>query len=776
MKLQIMKMGDEYMSIIILKPQQTEIIYDHAANVFQDFFEKVTGTHLEICVTDDGISDLVVIGSDAVNDYLMNEMLALHIGDLGIQYGTDDYCMYTYQNQGRRVLVLAGGRGRSTLYAVYDYFERYANCHYFWDGDVIPQTAALPMENINVVEKPRFFYRGLRYFAHRGLKRFQAEHWSFEDWKQEIDWMIKKRLNFFMLRIGMDDIWQRSFPEDVPYPEEFRTIDGIDASGYNDRSDFWTLKYRGELKIKVLEYAREMDLMYPTDCGTMTHWYSRTPVEFLERKKPSFMNQDVEQYTASDTGKVFDITQKENMDYYMHLTETMVNEHEKSTALFHTIGLGERKMYEDKDKNLALKRMVYRRIAENIRQRYPDSKLMLASWDFPGWWSSEDVASLLREFDPERTILLDYTSENSDPEYSFLKWDVVGKFPWVFGLFHAYESESELRGPYYRTDERLKIAAEDSYCKGMIFWPELSHSDPLVLEYLSQNSWSPLAKTVEKITEEFCDHRYGKHAEKMNVCWQRLLPFIELGEWGNIDEAQGVERIDASWYAHQDIWPKLTVFSEAPDSKNDLLKEYFVEKMSKTRFMVDDIVYSLELLASDAEAFSDTFILRDSVDLARTVLGRFLNYIIIKSLIKKEDKEYIGYLKQQYLGSMDIMSELLSLNSDFSIYDTLKTLEATAPTNPDFEITLKRNITNAYCSQPAYELVQQIYKAEGEAFFNSLLESKGDTDLNISEQYKAIFDTFMNTPLKDMQPFSIPQVDVVFLKVAAAIKELSKIL
>jgi len=189
------------------------------------------------------------------------------------------------------------------------------------------------------------------------------------------------------------------------------------------------LKYRGELKIKVLEYARELDLMYPTDCGTMTHWYSRTPIEFLENKKPTFADQEVAHYTGSDTGKVFDFTKKENMDYYMKLTETMVNEHEKSTALFHTIGLGERRMYKDKDKNFALKLIAYRRIAENIRKRYPQSKLMLASWDFCGFWSSQEVASLFRELDPEHTILLDYSSDMNDPKHSFLTWGVVGKFP-----------------------------------------------------------------------------------------------------------------------------------------------------------------------------------------------------------------------------------------------------------------------------------------------------------------------------------------------------------
>lgn len=211
----------------------------------------------------------------------MNEVIELRIDSLGIRYGTDDYCIRSLDDKNRNVLILAGGRGRSTLYAIYDYFERYLNCHYFWDGDVLPHSDIIPMREINVVESPRFQYRGLRYFAHRGLKRFQAEHWSFEDWKQELDWMVKKRLNFFMLRIGMDDVWQRVFPDDVPYPEKYMNIEGVDAKGFDDRSDFWTLKYRGELREKILEYARLLDLTYPTDCGTMTHWYSRTPEAFF---------------------------------------------------------------------------------------------------------------------------------------------------------------------------------------------------------------------------------------------------------------------------------------------------------------------------------------------------------------------------------------------------------------------------------------------------------------------------------------------------------------
>jgi hypothetical protein len=72
----------------------------------------------------------------------------------------------------------------------------------------------MPFDRIDISESPRFDYRGLRYFAHRSLHRFHAEHWSFEDWKREIDWCMKKRLNLMMLRIGQDDLFQKAFPKD----------------------------------------------------------------------------------------------------------------------------------------------------------------------------------------------------------------------------------------------------------------------------------------------------------------------------------------------------------------------------------------------------------------------------------------------------------------------------------------------------------------------------------------------------------------------------------
>ena len=212
---------------------------------------------------------VVLVGNDAVNSAVAELYLNEEICGFGIRYCTDDYCIRGLDNGGKKLLILAGGRPRSTIYAVYRYFECFCNCHWFWDGERL-STCELPIKDVELLESPRFEYRGIRYFAHRSLHRFQAEHWSLDDWQAELDWMLKKRLNLFMLRIGMDDLFQKAFPEIVPYPERDEPLPEA-GEGYDNRSLFWSLEYRGELRKKILKYAFERDLIHPEDCGTVSH-------------------------------------------------------------------------------------------------------------------------------------------------------------------------------------------------------------------------------------------------------------------------------------------------------------------------------------------------------------------------------------------------------------------------------------------------------------------------------------------------------------------------
>lgn len=757
----------------ILLPECGEKAYKTAALAFQNMYYQVTGVTLPLISEPDLNSDLIVIGSDAVNDFTAQAFAEGWIDSFGIRYGTDDYAIYSARQNGHTFLFLAGGRGRSTLYAVYDYFERAAGCHYYWDGDVIPHHDVLPLTGFHITEKPRFEYRGLRYFAHRGLHRYQAEHWSLDDWKQEIDWMVKRRLNYFMLRIGMDDLFQRTFPETVSYPSATQRLPEAEKEGYDDRTLFWSLEYRGVLRKKLLDYAFERDLIHSEDCGTMTHWYSRTPLEYLDKIQPKLLGQESPGYNER-TGLCWDPRVRENMDAYFKLTETYVEQFGKP-ELFHTIGLAERTIFEDRRQNMNLKLLTYRRILQRIHEKYPTAKTLIASWDFIGWWQSDEVERLIQEFDPERTIILDYTSEHDDPACAFPSWNIMGKFPWIFGIFHAYEAQNCLRGPYDITKSRLMAARRDPFCKGMIFWPELSHSDPLILEYLTRNAWAPEQLDIEPLAESFCMERYGLFGAQMNHAWQAYLPLIKLVGWGSYSRRTSDDpdyvKYCHNWHDNRstlvDIlneWDKYVL----PEKEEPLLHanrerwEHIIALARPHRSRIHATLEALYALSEDS--LENAFVRRDVMDLAHSLLEQITHYGMLYLALQcarfadgADNGEVILRQCHAVYAVSEIIASLLACHEDYSMNATLDGLKAAAPVNPIYETTLKHNLVNGYCRQAAYEPWKFLYLDEQKVYFDWINRQitqnvRGIWSRDTAKQRAALYQTFMDRPLATMRP------------------------
>ncbi len=176
--------------VIARNPERSQRI---AAEEFAKMHEKVTGYRPAIATEAAGRGPFVFIG--------------IPDADMAFEGECDSYYI---RSKGAN-LTIAGKNVRSTLYGVFDFFRRRAGAAYFWDGDVFERRAALDFSNLDVFERSRFEYRACQYFAHRGLTRFNAEHWGFEDWKREIDWAVKNRLNVIRLCLGIEDIFQR-FP------------------------------------------------------------------------------------------------------------------------------------------------------------------------------------------------------------------------------------------------------------------------------------------------------------------------------------------------------------------------------------------------------------------------------------------------------------------------------------------------------------------------------------------------------------------------------------
>jgi len=442
------------------------------------------------------------------------------------------------------------------------------------------------------------------------------------------------------------------------------------------------------------------------------------------------------------------------MDLYRDLTEVSVREYSPDCRLFHTIGMAERNMYENREDNLRLKLFSYRKIAQSIREKWPASTLMLASWDFVGWWKSEEVQALMRELDPARTLILDYTSEIDDPNESFLNWGVVGKFPWIFGIFHAFESQCTLRGPYDRTDERLRTAKDDPFCKGMIFWPELSHSDPLILEYLTENAWSPLEMSVEELITRFCQRRYASLAPQMDRIWQTVLPLIKLDDWGGFTHRKpgdpDYEKFTSNFGdggVGINIWAHIEHrFPYAARAEKSLPN--VVYHLNQAQSLIQTACEVLALLA-DLPETDAPFILRDRLDIARLIVGRTMNRILLRVALMKEKSDARDHLLDSFFALMDILGGMLSLHEDYSMYATLLHLNETEPVPAHFETTLKNNAINGYCRQHVTEMVNCLYPAECHLTLDPLYLRAQKTDTSLT--HADVERRFMETPLAEMQ-------------------------
>ena len=698
----------------ILLPKD-EGIYRISADEISKYWRLATGVQLESTLEDDG-GDLIVIGSDAVNAFTHAKIIEKVIPQFSMATGTDAYSIRSAcEPNGRKLLFLAGARPRAILYAVYRFFELRADCRYFWDGDIVPHTNDIDITGLDVTEAPRFSYRGLRYFAHRSLTRFQAEHWDLDDWKKEIDWILKKRLNLFMLRIGLDDLFQKAFPDIVHYPKDY-VVPEAKPRSYDDRTLFWSLEYRGELRKALLAYTRERDLMHPEDVGTMTHWYSRTPNEYLDAVKPDFIPQVTGGYSEK-TGLVWDIRQDKNLDAYFKLTETHIREY-GAPDMFHTIGLAERRCYDDREANQQMKLYTYRRIQSKLREKYPNAPLLIGSWDFSMYWQPEEVRDLLKELDPANTFIFDYISDTDDEKRNFQNWDIIGRFPWFYGIFHAYESNSEQRGNYEAIAQRLPLATRDPMCKGLVFWPENSHADTLMLEYMAANAWEPSKEnyTITSFLEMFLGKRYiPAELPAMQSIWRKALPFIEAMHWNAYSPYQRPEGVAFRNINYEFFARPANAFMWLEPVH--IQRAYYYQNHLKA--VVANAPALLREIAEIDFANAGEFVFRDALDIVRTIASRCMMAHFCDIILGlrewcdgRGDTAALEALFARQRTCEVLLRDILAASDDYSLYASLKALQRKHNTNPNFEYTLKGNAENNYCRSYITELFDGVYLPE----------------------------------------------------------------
>ncbi len=660
-------------------------------------------------------------------------------------------------------VTITGSNVRSVWYGLYDLLERRGGCHWFWDGDVVPKKESIDLSGLDVHEEAHFEYRAIRYFAHRGLTRFQAEHWGLDDWKKEIDWLLKRRLNTFMLRIGQDDVFQRAFPEACPYPDASKPQPGM-YSGYNDRTLFWSLQFRGELRRDLHKYAFERGLMAPEDFGTMSHWYSPTPDSYLAAKKPPFLPQANSTH-AEPHLRVWDIRTGNWAEEYWKLTKTAIAAYDQGAPeprLLHTIGLGERRCYKDRKANFDLKVNTLNRFLGMAKRDYPDAKLLIAGWDFYSTWKNEEVREYLKTLDKDSVLLWDYEADDAKhgaTARNFTNWDVIGKFPYTYSIFLAYEKALDARANYPLIEERQKLVQDDPYCRGYIFWPESSHTDTLLLRFFTANAWSDKPIPHGEVLDEFCASRYGASAEVMKAAWKAVLPASWLRDWGN------------------NYSVALLGIGSATSDLSKLIDKWKqpVEDAQKVFLLLQQV------------SWDDPFVQRDAIDIARMVLDRTIALGVWefgRDLAAWRNGGATASVQQQdaliakinrIAALCDAMADILALHTDYSLWESYQRLDAVEKIrNPLFEKTLFENASCNYCRSHQYELARHWYASHAKAVAANLAKAvatgnrKAAIAVNAEKERLAL----KAKPLESLKP-TLPRTEENFRKVMRDVAELA---
>ena len=671
-----------------------------------------------------------------------------------------------YAIKSGKAVTITGSNVRSVWYGLYDLLERRGGCHWFWDGDVVPKKDTIDFSNLDIHEEARFEYRGLRYFAHRGLTRFQAEHWGPEDWKKEIDWILKRRLNVFMLRIGQDDLFQLAFPDACAYPDPSKPQPGA-GKGYNDRSLFWSLQFRGKLRRDLQKYGFERGLMVPEDYGTMTHWYAPTPLDYIANRKPPF-------YPGADSrpenNRVWDVRDDRWIDEYWKMTKTAVETYGKGAPkpqLLHTIGTGERILSKDKKENFKLKVLGLQRFMSRVERDYPEAKLLMPGWDFYFSWTPQEVKDFLKLLDPKKCIVWDYSADQKTgrgARSNFTKWDVIGKFPYTYSIFLAYEKALDARADYPIIEERQKLVQNDPFCVGYIFWPESSHTDTLLLRYFTANAWSDKAIPHGEVLDEFCASRYGNDAETMKAAWKAVLPASWLRDWTTTyaDKVLGVELGDKKASHASQKWRKAVAEAE------------------KVFGMLAEIEWNGE------------FIQRDTIDIARVALDRIIclrradlsvdvakwrrGECKVESVKCKVEGGNLVARANQIAALCDLMADLLALHTDYSLWESYQRLDAVEKIrNPNFSKTLFENASCGYCRSHQYEFARYWYAPHARITAKNLAKAiaSGDREARLSPPAEPERIALKAKPLEALKP-TLPRTEENFRKVMRAIAELVK--
>lgn len=228
----------------------------------------------------------------------------------------------------------------------------------------------------------------------------------------------------------------------------------------------------------------------------------------------------------------------------------------------------------------------------------------------------------------------------------------------------------------------------------------------------------------------------------MDDLWQKFMPIVQITAWS----------VDGTIHMlGHDLFT--CILEQAQFKREDM--EHYRSKLDAYvphKQTAADILMKLSEISSD-----DALTNRDLFDIARTVIGRYINAAILKLEWMYATNAPLSEMEQTMElceSLMVTLVKILGLHEDYSMLTSLERLQAVTDTNPNFEHTLKNNAECSYCRSYIYENAAYLYLPELRLIFNTVkkcIEADAEYSSEMTAEDAAqIRARYFDTPLANM--------------------------
>jgi len=384
--------------------------------------------------------------------------------------------------------------------------ERHLGFGFFWDGEQVPKRRDVVLPELDVSSRPHF---SIRDYLQGCIFNYSSLPWSTEDWKREIDWAAKHKIN------RMYFLGSEPFMPPVAFKRTMAAF-GVDLGPLTEAE-----QARVEFCQEIINYARSlgMEIINPGYTGSV-------PAAFRD----AYPNAHYVEVRWLDFPPSYILYPDDPL--FKEVGIRFIHEY---NALFGTSHLyvaepyGETRPGATEEEQNAIKTGFARVMGEMIAEADPEGTWLCSTWTFRDkeFWPKETVRAYMQAVPNDRFLVGDLWCEER-PLYQELEYFWGRR--WGFGVLHSFGGNTNLHGDIPALIRRAQEVATDpraSRCEAFEIMPEVVHWNHLYYDLCTRLAWDPGPVELDQFLRDYARRRYGQeHADRMYPCLRALADSV----------------------------------------------------------------------------------------------------------------------------------------------------------------------------------------------------------------------------------------------------------